>query len=281
MFGLEFRRRRSGSSFQGPAARARLAAVLAAAHLAGAGLARAEGAIPILVYHRFDPATPGDTTVRTSTFEGQLAWLDRHGYRIVPLSQALAELEGEARPAAGPEVVITADDGHESVYTQLYPLILKRRIPVTLFIYPSAISNAAYALTWAQLKQMQASGLVDIQSHTYWHPNFRIEQRRLKPADYRAFVDLQLKKSKSTLEARVGRPVTLLAWPFGIVDADLEAAARRDGYEAAFAYEGGPAKAGDDLLALPRIPVADADRGQRFGDELQAIRKAAHPRAAR
>jgi peptidoglycan/xylan/chitin deacetylase (PgdA/CDA1 family) len=44
-------------------------------------------------------------------------------------------------------VAITVDDGHLSVYTELYPLILKHRPPVTLFIYPSAISNASYALT--------------------------------------------------------------------------------------------------------------------------------------
>jgi Polysaccharide deacetylase len=50
---------------------------------------------------------------------------------------------------------------------------------VTLFVYPSAVSNAAYALTWEQLRELQATGLVDIQSHTYWHPNFREEKRRL------------------------------------------------------------------------------------------------------
>jgi hypothetical protein len=33
-------------------------------------------AVPILVYHRFDPAVPGPTTVRTAIFESQLAWLE-------------------------------------------------------------------------------------------------------------------------------------------------------------------------------------------------------------
>jgi hypothetical protein len=69
-------------------------------------------------------------------------------------------------------VAITVDDGHRSVYTDLYPRIVRLRQPVTLFIYPSAISNAPYALTWAKLSEMARSGLVDEQSHTYWHPNF-------------------------------------------------------------------------------------------------------------
>ena len=35
--------------------------------------------------------------------------------------------------------------------------------------------------TWAQLAEMKASGLVDIQSHTFWHPNFNVEKKRLAP----------------------------------------------------------------------------------------------------
>lgn len=161
-------------------------------------------------------------------------------------------------------MVITADDGHRSIYTDLFPLIRRRSIPVTLFIYPSAISNAPYTLTWAQLQEMAASGLVDVQSHTYWHPNFRTERRRRSEADYRALVDTQLQRSKAVIEAHLHKPVDMLAWPFGIVDPDLERAAGRAGYRAAFAYEGGSATPGTDVLALPRIPVTDHARGERF-----------------
>jgi peptidoglycan/xylan/chitin deacetylase (PgdA/CDA1 family) len=237
--------------------------ILAAAAHANAG--GTGDAIPILVYHRFDPATGGPTTVTVAAFQNQLAWLAAHHYRIIPLRTALSELEGRAARPPDPAVTITADDGHESVYAVLFPLIKKARIPVTLFIYPSAISNAPYALTWAQLREMQASGLVDVQSHTYWHPNFKTERRRRTDRDYEAFVDSQLGRSKAVIEKQLAGPVDLLAWPYGIFDAELEAAARRAGYSAAFAYAGGPATPGDDHLALPRIPVSDADRGARFG----------------
>ncbi|MDR3472342.1 MAG: polysaccharide deacetylase family protein [Devosia sp.] len=200
-----------------------------------------------------------------AAFEAELAWLAKHNYQIVPLHTALAALNGAAPRLTAPAAVITADDGHESIYTVLFPIIRRAHIPVTLFIYPSAISNAPYALTWAQLQEMQASGLVDVESHTYWHPNFKVERRRRTTADYTAFVDNQLSRSKTVLEKKLGRPVDLLAWPYGIVDADLEAAAKRAGYTAAFAYAGGPAASGDDPLALPRIPISDADRGERFG----------------
>jgi len=248
-----------------------LAGVAAGAVLAMGGLASPSAAadrprgIPVLVYHRFDPAVAGSTTVTVAAFEAQLTWLAEHDYQVVPLHSAVAELNGAEPRSKAPVAVITADDGHKSVYTVLFPIIRRAHIPVTLFIYPSAISNAPYALTWAELQEMQASGLVDVESHTYWHPNFKVERRRRTTADYAAFVDNQLSRSKAVLEKKLGRSVDLLAWPYGIVDADLEAAAKRAGYGAAFAYAGGPAAAGDDQLALPRIPVSDADRGERFG----------------
>jgi len=219
-------------------------------------------AIPVLVYHRFDPSQAAPMTVRTSTFQSQILWLQEHHYRIVPLHAVIGELHNHS--VGEKEVTITVDDGHRSVFTEMFPVIVKYHIPVTLFIYPSAISNASYALTWEQIKQMQASGLVEVQSHTYWHPNFRRERARLSPAEYDAFVTMQLVRSKDVLQKRLGIKIDALAWPCGIYDSSLEEAARHAGYDTAFAFAGGSAHAGCDLLAIPRIPISDSDTGSRF-----------------
>jgi len=163
---------------------------------------------------------------------------------------------------------ITVDDGHGSVYTQLFPIVRRMGFPVTLFIYPSIISNDPDALTWGQLREMRGSGLVDVQSHTYWHPNFKIERRIRTPAAYAAFVDDQLTRSRRVLETRLETRVDMLAWPFGIADRQLELAAQRAGYAAALTYAGGPAKSGDDAFALPRIPIAEGDRGRAFARKI-------------
>lgn len=222
---------------------------------------------PILVYHRFDPAIPGPTTVRTAVFESQLVWLEDHHYQVIPLQELVRDLL-DHKEITAQAVVLTADDGNESVYTQMFPVIQKHRVPVTLFIYPSAISNASYALTWEQLRKMQASGLVQIESHTYWHPNFRKERVKLSPLEYKAFVKVQLERSKQTLENRLGIEVSALAWPYGIYDSALENAARQAGYQAAFGFAGGRAQPGGDLYAIPRIPVSDTDTGIRFSELL-------------
>lgn len=216
-----------------------------------------EGAAAILVYHRFGPTVSDSMTTRTTVFEAQLARLREEGYAIVPLADAVAGLAGKTK-LAPKSVALTVDDGHRSVYTDLLPIIRRERLPVTLFIYPSAISNASYAMTWQQLAEMVATGLVEVHSHTYWHPDFRVEQKRLAPDRYRGFVRDQMEKPRRTLKSRLGVDAPFLAWPFGIHDAELEAAAGAAGYRAAFALGERHATSADAPLALPRYLIVDA-----------------------
>jgi peptidoglycan/xylan/chitin deacetylase (PgdA/CDA1 family) len=222
-----------------------------------------ESSATVLAYHRFGPVALGATTVKTSVFERQLQFLRDNGYTVVPLRDIVNFVMGRG-PLPSRAVAITADDGHRTVFTEMKPVVLRYRIPVTLFIYPSAISNAPYAMTWQQLKDLQATGLFDIQSHTYWHPNFRVEKRRLSPGDYQKLVETQLVKSREVLERRLGSKVDLLAWPFGIYDDELIAAARKDGYIAAFSIERHKVSRKDNVMAIPRFTVSDSDIGKAF-----------------
>src|SRR5258708_39861894 len=98
-------------------------------------------------------------TVTTSVVESQLKLIQERGYHLIPLKSLLAALADPAAPLPARSVVLTADDGHKTVYTDLFRLIKKYQLPVTLFIYPSAISNpnAPYAWTFEQRAEMQPS----------------------------------------------------------------------------------------------------------------------------
>jgi peptidoglycan/xylan/chitin deacetylase (PgdA/CDA1 family) len=229
--------------------------------------------VPILLYHRLGPVAADQMTVATPVVEAQLQAIQDGGYTVIPLTTLLAALGEPATSLPERPIVIVSDDGHKSVYTDLFPLMKRFHLPVTLFIYPSAISNANYAMTWEQLAEIKASGLVDIQSHTYWHPNFNIEKKRLAPPAYEKFVQDQLVKSKAVLEQKFGGKVDLLAWPFGIHDADLERAAQAAGYVAAFTIDRRPVTRADKLMALPRFIVTDYDRGSRLTNLLQGNSK--------
>jgi len=231
---------------------------------AGDAAQNAEPRVAILVYHRFSETADDSMTVRMRTFESQLRVLHDRGYRIVPLREVVDWLRDPDVTLPPKPVVITVDDGHRSVFEKLLPIVLRERFPVTLFIYPSAISNASYALTWEQLRTLKQTGLIDIQSHTYWHPNFKVERRQRTPADFQQFVRTQLEHSRRRLEAQTGAPVDMLAWPFGIYDDELIALAADEHYVAAFTLDARKADRHSRLLALPRFLMIDAYGARAF-----------------
>jgi peptidoglycan/xylan/chitin deacetylase (PgdA/CDA1 family) len=219
---------------------------------------------PILVYHRFGPVVMDSMTVTTHQFESHVKYLLETNYTIIPLRHLVDYHLGRRKSLPIRSVAITVDDGHKSVYTDLSPLVKKYQIPVTLFLYPSAISNASYAMTWDQLREMKAFGLFDFQGHTYWHPNFKKEKKKLSPADYEKFVEMQLNKSKEKLEKELGTRVDMLSWPFGIYDEDLIRKAAEAGYISAFTIERHHTKGSDPIMALPRYLITGSDKGKVF-----------------
>jgi peptidoglycan/xylan/chitin deacetylase (PgdA/CDA1 family) len=233
-----------------------LSALSAAGELKGPnGKSRAEG-VPILLYHRFGEEVADSMTVTTTYFASQLKYFKDQGYTVIPLRQLVDYHLGKKVSLPPRSLVLTADDGHKSVYTDMFPLLKKYHVPATLFLYPSALSNAPYAMTWEQLKEMKATGLVDMQSHTFWHPNFKKEKRNLSAGAYQNLVESQLRKAKAKLEKEFNARVDMLAWPFGIYDEGLIEKAAEAGYVAGFTMERRDAAPSDNLMALPRYLMA-------------------------
>jgi peptidoglycan/xylan/chitin deacetylase (PgdA/CDA1 family) len=220
--------------------------------------------VPILLYHRLGPTVADGMTIKTQVFESQMKYLHDNGYTVIPLRRLIDAYQGKAPAPAPKSVVIVEDDAHISVYTDMLPIIRKYRFPVTIFTYPSAISNAKYAMTWDQLRELKKSGLFDIQSHTYWHPNFKREKKKLAPAEFEKVVTTQLQKSKSKLEKELGGRVDLLAWPFGIYDDYLLKKAAESGYIATFTIERRHATNKDAIMKLPRYLLVNADSDKAF-----------------
>ncbi len=203
-------------------------------------------------------------TVTTDHFREQSDILCKNNFTIIPLSKFLDWRLGHGPAPPLRSVVLTFDDGHVSVYREARGIIVDRRLPVTLFIYPSCISNASYAMTWDQLRELAATPFFNVQSHTFWHPNFRHEAKKLDARAYKIFVDNQLQRSKAVLEKQLSRPVHTLAWPFGIYDPFLMDSASAAGYQAAFSIDCRAATSSDPMMSLPRCLVSDEFIGPRF-----------------
>ena len=220
--------------------------------------------VPILLYHRFGSTVADGMTITTPVFESHMKYLHDNGYTVIPLRQLIDHYRGKA-PAPKPKsVVIVEDDAHKSVYSDMLPVIRKYGYPVTIFTYPSAVSNAKYAMTWDQLRELKKTGLFDVQSHTYWHPNFKKERKKLTGPALDLLVMTQLRKSKARLETELGGHVDMLAWPFGINDEYLLRKAVEAGYVATFTIERRHATPADPVMRLPRYLLVNADSGKAF-----------------
>jgi len=186
--------------------------------------------------------------------------------REVPHRSAFART---LRPAIPPRAVaITVDDGHRSVYAKMFPIILRYEVPVTLFVYPIPSRSPPIPSPGKILGEMVRSGLVDVQFHTLSHPDFRHEQARRSPADYAAFVHFELTMAGID-RTRLGVNVEMLAWPYGIYDAELERAAAQAGFTAAFAVKNN-SPSESSIFAVPRLSIGSRDPIERFASRLNA-----------
>lgn len=220
--------------------------------------------VPILCYHRFGNVANDSMTVTNTLFESHIIWLKDNGYTVIPLDTLAKYIEGSIKDIPEKSVVITVDDGHKSVYTDMKAIVEKYDIPITLFIYPSAISNASYALSWDELKELEKGGLFRVESHTLWHPNFKTEKKKLPQTEYEKFVKNQLVKSKNILEKRMGHEVEYLAWAFGIYDEHLEKEAKDAGYKMTFSIDRKHSNRADKSMPQARYLITNSDNPKRF-----------------
>lgn len=188
--------------------------------------------VPILCYHRFGPGN-SKMVISQANFAAQLDWLARNGYTVIRLADLAGFLAGrQALPRRS--VVITIDDGYESVHRIAFPLLKQYGFPATLFAYTDFVGAGSEALSWAQLQEMQASGLIDVQSHSKSHRNLIERAAGETDERYRANIESEMRVPRELIDRRVaGARVRHLAYPYGDANELVMESAARHGFELA------------------------------------------------
>ena len=221
----------------------------------------------VLCYHALSERFPAALSVMPAAFERQLALLKRSGYRGVTFAEAV-----EAR--SGRVVAVTFDDAFLSVLRVAKPLLDAVGYPATVYA-PTAYldtperplkwdgidqwhggehEHELLPMSWDQLGELADAGW-EVGSHTHTHPHLS------QVTDDRALRD-ELAESKATVEQRLGRPCTTLAYPYGDYDERVVAAAGAAGYAAAGTL---PARLHSvRALAWPRVGIYRVDDERRF-----------------
>lgn len=202
------------------------------------------------MYHHI--ADPGDAPehiklwfVTPQRFAEQMQWLHDAGYHTVTPSQLREHLEqGTSLPTQ--PIVITFDDGWAEQYSAAFPVLQRLGMTATFYVYSGGIGAPGY-LTWDQLREMQAGGMV-IAGHTVSHPHLRdIDDARLT---------VELQESKARLERELGRPCVDFAYPYGEFDERVMGRVRELGYTTAAGTEPGFTQRSDELLEQRRLRVS-------------------------
>ena len=205
--------------------------------------------LAVLVWHDVVPAKEVwfDTTL--ATFEAQLEAIHKGGFHVITLEQLRDHLEHGA-PVPSKPLMLTFDDNGSGIYAYAFPLLEKYRYPATLFVHTNFVgkTTSKHHNTWAQLAEMERSGLIEVQSLTANHPP---DLRKLSDA----LVVHELQLSRKSLEARLGRHIYALVYPEDDYDERLARLAYENGYELGFIEDWGNAADSDNLLLIHRYSV--------------------------
>jgi biofilm PGA synthesis lipoprotein PgaB len=205
--------------------------------------------LAVLVWHDVVPAKQVwfDTTL--ATFELQLAAIHEGGFHVITLEQLREHLEHGA-PVPSKPLVLTFDDNGSGIYTYAFPLLRRYRYPAALFVHTNYVgkTTSKHHNTWAELAEMERSGLITVQSLTANHP-----PDLPKMSD--ALVAHELRLSKFSLETRLGRRIYALVYPYDNYDERVARLAYENGYELGFTEDWGNAGDSDNLLLIHRYSV--------------------------
>ena len=166
--------------------------------------------IPILMYHTIeDSVLPEEQNshVETSVFDSQMKALVENGYTPINFYDLKNYADGLVSLPDKP-IIITMDDGYLNNYTHAYPIYKKYNIQATLFVSPYYMEteNTERHFGWIAAKEMEESGLIDIQPHGYDHTPLSY----LSPRD----VTYHASHAQGLIEMYLGpRDVSVLAYP--------------------------------------------------------------------
>ena len=220
-----------------------------------------------LTFHdvRDDVLKQGDKdvyAVSTRNLVQFFEWLKDSPWHPISLKE-IAEAKKNGTPLPENAVVISFDDGALSGYTHVYPLIQQYKVPVVFAIVTSwtnGNTQAAYEaygkgnlMTWAQMREMKKSGLVEFASHSddmhkgvlanpqgnqqpaaLTHQYFPTTKRYETDAEYQQRLYYDLKKSKDILNKELGIDSLAIIWPYGAVNPETTQIAAQAGFPLSF-----------------------------------------------
>lgn len=216
---------------------------------------------------------PDPFAVDESTLLSTFAWLRDAGYTPVSLQQIIDARAG-GRPLPDNPVLLSFDDGYESAYSIVYPLLKRFKYPAVFSLVTEWMNVPAgelvpdfsrtptpreHFMTWEQAAEVARSGWVELAGHSHGLHRGVIAnpQGNLLPAatsrrydvatatyesdaEYEARIRDDLRENKRQIESKTGVAVRALVWPYGAFNRTAVRIAEQVGLPYTFSLEDGP-----------------------------------------
>lgn len=251
----------------------------------------------VLNYHDVisEPAAAGPDrrfAVSKKNLEAQFAWLQSNHYTVIDVQTLLNAGSGK-QSLPDKAILLTFDDGYLSFYTEVMPLLKKYHYPATIAIVGSWLENQnapkqPALMSVEQIRELSASGLVEIASHGYdLHQGVIVNALgdHQSAATGRAFINngheteehyrkrifQALDRSAEQLLQAIGIRPRVMVWPYGDYNAVTLEAAKRAGMPVTMGLGDGDNTLAD-LGAIRRLIITDDPDIPQFAQLLREQR---------
>ncbi len=253
-----------------------------------------------------------DDTVTTDRLIAFFDFLKGDGWTVLTLDDVQAA-KNKTKTLPAKSVLITFDDGYESLYSRVFPLALAYNYPIVAALvgewmdappsamvpYGGKLVPRTKFLSWDAAREMQRSGLVEFASHTYsLHKDvlanpqgnrmpIAITQRfdeatgtYESQSQYEQFLIQNFKLDRAIFKRELKKLPRALVWPFGRYSEKSLDIAKRAGYQFALTLDPEPSDAADLLRIARYLPTRDPKLGEeieylRFQDRLPTVQRMA------
>lgn len=216
--------------------------------------------IPILMYHSISYTNNAKFypfTVPPALFAEQMAYLYRHGYTPLTITQYVQAYVGGGFALPERAVVLTFDDGFEDFFTAALPVLQRYNFPATLYVATAFVGKTSLwlrregeigcpMLTWRQVVQIDQSG-IECGAHSHTHPQLDTLSETT--------VYGEVVRCKDILQHHLRHQVVSFAYPFGYSTAAVQKLVSLAGYTSACTVQHRMSSSHTHPLALTRFMV--------------------------